>query len=179
MTKKIIAVLLVVFLSCFSLVAEDIPMDWYAQIVKALDWFDASAFEKFTLERVDEKTVKMSKNKPDTITETNTKIQIDSQIDEYYFRFNLSSEEEQSDKYLFMERAGDYFSREEKLYMWGGDTYKFLAAWYRFETNNPENEKWDYYTESKELELYYDLKGFTSLCHYIRYILDTTVEYKK
>lgn len=96
--KKIIAVLLVVFLSCFSLVAEDIPVDWYIQIIRAIEechlMIVRDDYTGYEIEKIDDKTVKVYKTPY-----------------EYYFRFNLTIEEERNDKLFFFQKALEFYPR--------------------------------------------------------------------
>lgn len=174
--KKVIAII-VVLLSCFSLVAEDIPMDWYIQIVKALDDFTVSDFEEWKIEKIDEKTVKMSKNKPETITEFLTYKEITSKTEEYYFRFNISLEEASSDRYLFMEKVGDIFSRGGDLRTYDEEEYErvSISLW----SYDTESDDWDMYRENTYLDIYHWLENFSSLYHYFYYSCDTRVTYYK
>lgn len=154
--KKVIAII-VMFLSCFSLVAEDIPMDWYIQIVKALPLFSSSDFERFSLERVGEKTVKMSSKS----TEGNSEIET---VSEYYFRFNLTPEEIEKDRVLLMEKVGEIFSNTNaELYLSSYEDYT------EFRVNLIEE-----YDETlkghkmKGLYFTYDLE-YSSLTHFFLY----------
>ena len=163
--KKLIAVLLVVF-ACFSLTADDIPMDWYVQIVKALDHFSASAFEEWKLEKVDEQTVKMSKKiTPETIrTIVEEK---SSETEAFYFRFNLSNEEAASDRYLFMTKVGEIFSRGGWLTTSDEDNHERVGICFAsFDTGGDD---WNTRSEMTDLHIYQRLKGFTSLHHYFYY----------
>ena len=160
MMKKLIAVLFVVF-ACFSLSADDIPMDWYIQIVKALDYFSASDFEKHSMEKLDEKTVKMSRKPIEPIenAEENTSI-----ID-IYFRFNLTPEETKKDRLLFMKKAGELFSNGAALGQHSYDEYKEFSS-YLFE--NIDTDTIAGY-RSTTLNLTYDLKNVSSLSHFVMY----------
>ena len=154
--KKLIAVLLVVF-ACFSLSANDIPMDWYLQIVKALPHFSASDFERFTLERVGEKTVKMSCKS----TEGNSGIET---VSEYYFRFNLTSEEIEKDRVLLMEKVGEIFSNTNaKLYLSSYDGYTEFSVGLIEDYDETLKGK-----KTKGLYFTYDLEN-TSLTHFFLY----------
>ena len=159
MMKKLIAVLLVVF-ACFSLSADDIPMDWYLQIVKALSDFSASDFDRFTLERVGEKTVKMSGKS----TESNNEIDEKEPVSEYYFRFNLTPEEIEKDRVLLMEKVGEIFSNTNaKLYLSSYDDYTEFSV--RLIEDYDETLKGH---KTKGLYFTYDLEN-TSLTHFFLY----------
>lgn len=168
--KKLIAVLLVVFLSCFSLVAEDIPMDWYIQIVKALDNFTARDFEEWKIEKIDEKTVKISNNKPAVVKDKNGQRDFTETIKEYYFRFNLTPEEVKNDKALFMEKAGELFSSDDieqgkasnisKIRR--DDEYEKLSSFLMEFYNNDTVVG----NRTQYLDIYYFLENYSSLSLY-------------
>lgn len=177
--KKLIAVLLVVFLSCFYLVAEDIPMDWYLQIVKVLNDIEGDNFIEWDIEKIDEKTVKVSNNKPAVVKDKNGQRDFTETIIEYYFRFNLTPEDVKNDRLLFMEKAGELFSSDDieqmkssNISQFSYDEYKELKS-FLLEFFNDDAAKGH---RTQYLIFYYELENYTSLshCFYHQRISDIT-----
>ena len=173
MMKKLIAVLLVVF-ACFSLSANDIPMDWYVQIAKALNDLETESLEEWDIEKIDEKTIKVSRDRVSFALNIDTMKTTEKtkRLKEYYFRFNLSIEEEKTDRVLFMEKAGEFFSSKvgDPLAEGGVETisnggYKvivsYLVDFIDSDTSLTIN--------STFLDFCYELEGFTSLSHFFFY----------
>lgn len=180
--KKLFAVLLVVFLSCFSLIAEDIPMDWYLQIVNALDDLESDNFIEWDIEKIDEKTVKVSNNKPAVVKDKNGVRDTIETLREYYFRFNLSIEEKKSDRLLFMEKAGELFSSGVGDSLTEGDVeivseggYKIFLS-YLVESLDSDDVQG---IKSTFLLFCYELEGFTSLSHIFYYGNSLEMKYYK
>lgn len=105
--KKLFAVLLVVFLSCFSLAAEEVPFDWSILIAKELEELSPVDIARGKSEKIDEKTVKLSITK-ETVKSYNPKSTLIVQRD-YYFRFNLTPQEEADDRLKFLEKGAELF----------------------------------------------------------------------
>lgn len=171
--KKLIAVLLVVF-ACLSLSADDIPMDWSIQIVKALSDFSASDFENYTIEKVGDKTVIMrgkSNNAVEKMSfieaaeKENTFYYLELNLtqDVYYFRFNLTQEEIEQDKLKIMAKVGEWFSKGGTISHSTEKDYEKLNSCNIFFSD-------DYaYAEEKNLDFFYSFKEPSSLIHYIHY----------
>ena len=145
--KKLIAVLLVVFAS-FSLFADDIPYVWYDQMLLALNnccnWDSGDVTwamnendilvritDKQTteckIEKLDEKTIRV-------ILEFDERgDSLSYRINEFYFRFNLTSDEIENDRLVFMERAGQIFSQNGELWT---TSNRYTGALFEFNTIN-------------------------------------------
>lgn len=187
--KKFIAVLLVVF-ACFSLSSEDIPLSWYTQITDVLK--ETSSFWTYydwKVERIDEKTVKMSnhsttieENKRD-LGETRSYTEEEEKVYEYYFRFNLSEEEKVEDRLLIMEKIGEIFSKSRLIL---SHSYNQLNTPYVIPVAdsiesmgsidiNDETKKESFFSC---VDFYYRLYSFDSLSHFVHYTYShTTITY--
>ena len=181
MMKKLIAILLVVF-SCFSLSSDDIPKDWYVQIVKVLNDLESDNFIDWDIEKIDEKTVKVSNNKPAVVKDKNGLRESIETIEEYYFRFNLSIEEEKNDRLLFMEKAGELFSSgvgdplsEGGVEIISNGGYRVFLSYLVQCFNSYEVQG----IQSTIIDFCYELEGFTSLSHLFYYEKTSEMTYYK
>ena len=161
---------------------SDIPIDWYIQIVKVLNNFTAKDYEEWKFERIDEKTLKISNSKPAVIKDKDGERESWEAIKEYYFRFNLSLEEEKNDRVLLMGKVGEMFSSgvgnplsEISIDNNSYGEYDLFTSYFR-EFFNSDAVRGN---RTTTLEFYYELENYTSLSHYFYYQCISDMTYYK
>lgn len=144
---KKIFVILIVFLSCFSLMAVDIPIDWTLQIFNVLE----EDFSEYEIEKIDPKTIKITYRYDLKIGEHDFGFY---EIYSYYFRFNLTPEEELADKKIIINKVPEVFLEGRDVRLFENPIKDCLYISMSL-------------NESESLMFFYDLgEDFPSLTHY-------------